>query len=141
MPFLPALVPSERACRERGHRPKTLLNVGRQMALQVRRWLPGRDLLLVGDSAFSALLFLDTLHRGGITAITRLRVDAAIYDPAPPRPPGPIRRLEKTAVRGSLRCVISISLNQELISKLSRIFRYNIIQFDDYTLLNMQSVI
>ena len=74
LPFLTALGPSERACRERGHRHKTLLDVGRQMALQVRRWLPGRDLVLVGDSAFSALLFLDALRCGGITAITRLRL-------------------------------------------------------------------
>lgn len=58
LPFLTALVPSERACLERGHRHKTLLDVGRQMALQARRWLPGRDLVLVGGSAFSALLFL-----------------------------------------------------------------------------------
>jgi hypothetical protein len=77
LPFLTALVSSERACRERGHRHKALLDVGRQMALQVRRWLPGRDLVLVGDSAFSALLFLDALHRGGITVIPRLRLDAA----------------------------------------------------------------
>jgi len=41
LPFLTALVPSERACRERGRRHKPLLDVGRQLALQARRWLPG----------------------------------------------------------------------------------------------------
>ncbi len=92
LPFLTALVPSERACREQGRRPKPLLVVGRQLVLQARRWLPGRDLVLVGDSGFSALLFLDAMHRCGITAITRLRLDAALYEPAPPRPPGTIRR-------------------------------------------------
>ena len=65
LPFLTALVPSERSCRERGRRHKTLLDVGRQLALQARRWLPGRDLVLVGDSGFSALLFLDAMRRGG----------------------------------------------------------------------------
>ena len=99
LPFLTALVPSERACRERGHRHETLLDVGRQMALQVRRWLPGRDLVLVGDSAVSALLFLDALRRGGITTITRLRLDAALYDPAPPRLPGTIGRPRKKGTR------------------------------------------
>src|SRR3954467_8887889 len=103
LPFLTALVPSERACRERGRRHKTLLDVGRQLALQARRWLPGRDLVLVGDGGFSALLFLDAMRHARITAITRLRLDAAPhqpppppplgppaprYDPAPPRPPG-----------------------------------------------------
>lgn len=92
LPFLTALVPSERFCRERGRRHKTLLDVGRQLALQARRWLRGRDLVLVGDSGFSALLFLDAVRRGNITAITRLRLDAALYDPAPPRLPGTIGR-------------------------------------------------
>jgi DDE superfamily endonuclease len=92
LPFLTALVPSERACRERGRRHKPLLDVGRQLALQARRWLPGRDLVLVGDGSFSALLFLDAMRRARITAITRLRLDAALYEPAPPRPSGTIGR-------------------------------------------------
>ena len=92
LPFLTALVPSERACRERNRRHKPLLDVGRQLALQARRWLPGRDLVVVGDGGFSALLFLDAMCRARITAITRLRLDAALYDPAPPRPPGTIGR-------------------------------------------------
>ena len=92
LPFLTALVPSERACRERGRRHKALLDVGRQLVLQTRRWLPERDLVLVGDSGFSALLFLDAMRRARVTAITRLRLDAALYDPAPPRPPGTIGR-------------------------------------------------
>jgi hypothetical protein len=52
----------------------------------------GGDLVLVGDSGFCALLFLDAMRRGGITAITRLRLDAALYEPAPPRMPGTIGR-------------------------------------------------
>ena len=92
LPFLTALVPSERACRERGRRHKPLLDVGRQLALQARRWLPGRDLVLVGDGSFSALLFLDAMRRARITAITRLRLDAALYEPAPPRLSGTIGR-------------------------------------------------
>ena len=92
LPFLTSLVPSERACREQGRRHKPLLDVGRQLALQARRWLPGRDLVLVGDSGFSALLFLAAMRRGGITAITRLRLDAALYEPAPPRSPGTVGR-------------------------------------------------
>jgi DDE superfamily endonuclease len=62
LPFLTALVPSERACRERGRRHKMMLDVGRQLVTQARRWLPGRDLVLVGDSSFSAPLFLDAMR-------------------------------------------------------------------------------
>ncbi len=92
LPFLTVLVPFERAYRERGRRHKSLLAVGRQFALQARRRLPGRDLVVVGDSGFSALLFLDVMRRARITAITCLRPDAALDDPAPPRPPGTIGR-------------------------------------------------
>ena len=48
--------------------------------------------MLVGDSGFSALLFLDAMRRGGIAAITRLRLDAALYEPAAPRRPGTVGR-------------------------------------------------
>jgi len=99
LPFLTALVPSERSSREQGHRHRSLLDVGRQLALQVRRWLQGRDLVLVGDSGFSALLFLDAMRRGGVATITRLRLDAALYDPAPPRLPGTVGRPRKKGAR------------------------------------------
>ena len=46
LPVLTALAPSERFCRERGRRHKTLIDWGRQLALQARRWLPVRDLIL-----------------------------------------------------------------------------------------------
>src|ERR687885_2008466 len=85
LPFLAILAPSERYCRERGLRHKTLTDWGRQLVLQARRWMPGRPLVLVSDSGFSALEFLAALLRQAITCITRLRLDAALYQPAPPR--------------------------------------------------------
>jgi DDE superfamily endonuclease len=87
LPFLTALVPTERTSRAQGRRHRSPLDVGRQIALQARRWLRGRDLVLVGDSGFSALLFLDAMRRSGVTAITRLRLDAALYEPARPACP------------------------------------------------------
>src|SRR5829696_585101 len=92
LPFLTALAPSERYCRERGRRHKKLTDWGRQLVLQARRWMPGRQLVLVTDSGFSALEFLAALLRQEITCITRLRLDAALYRPAPPRQPGTIGR-------------------------------------------------
>jgi hypothetical protein len=99
LPVLTALAPSERFCRERARRHKTLLDWGRQMALQARRWLPGRDLILVADSGFSALLFLDAMRRAGVTAITRLRLDAALYEPVQPRLPGTLGRPRRKGAR------------------------------------------
>ncbi len=53
--------------------------------LQTRRWLPERDLVLVGESGFATLELLDALGRQNIVCITRLRLDAALYKPTPPR--------------------------------------------------------
>src|SRR5215213_5929506 len=50
LPFLTALGPSERYCRERGRRHKRLTDWARQLVLQACRWLPGREVVLVGDS-------------------------------------------------------------------------------------------
>jgi hypothetical protein len=82
------LAPSERYCRERGQQYKKLTDWARQLILRTRRWLPGRDIVLVGDSGFAALELLAVLTWHRITGITRLRLDAALYDPAPPRLPG-----------------------------------------------------
>jgi hypothetical protein len=56
--------------------------------LQVRRWLPERELILVADMGFAALELLAALSRQSVICITRLRLDAALYEPAPPRQPG-----------------------------------------------------
>jgi hypothetical protein len=88
LPFLTALAPSKRYCREQGKQPKKLTDWARQMVLQVRRWLPERELVLVTDMGFAALELRAALSRRGVICITRLRLDAALYEPAPPRPPG-----------------------------------------------------
>jgi len=48
--------------------------------------------VVVGDSSFAALELLAALSRRGVACITRLRLDAALYDPAPPRLPGTVGR-------------------------------------------------
>jgi hypothetical protein len=92
LPFLTALAPSERYCREHGRRHKKLTDWARQLALQAKRWLPDRALILVADGGFAALDLLATLARHGVACVTRLRLDAALYEPAPPRRPGAVGR-------------------------------------------------
>jgi DDE superfamily endonuclease len=87
LPFLTVLAPSERYRQERGTRHKPLLEWGRQMLLQVRRWLPERRIIAVADSSFAALEFLAAVRRH-VTLITRLRLDANLFAPAPPRRKG-----------------------------------------------------
>jgi hypothetical protein len=87
LPFLTTLAPSERYSQERSRRHKALTDWARQLVLQARRWMPERTLVLVADSSFAALELLASLVRQDVTCITRLRLDAALYTPAPPRQP------------------------------------------------------
>jgi hypothetical protein len=90
LPFVTALAPSERYYENKARGHKKLTDWARQMLLQVRRWLPERVLVVVADSSYAAILLLERLQRlpNPICMITRLRLDAALYKPAPPRKPG-----------------------------------------------------
>ena len=90
LPFLTALAPSERYYQGKARGHKKLTDWTRQMLLQVRRWLPERALVVVADSSFAAILLLERLRRlpNPICMVTRLRLDAALYQPAPARKPG-----------------------------------------------------
>jgi hypothetical protein len=89
LPFLTALCPSERygpyVQRRRRHKP--LVERARGLLGQVRRWLPRRALIVVADSRYAALDLLAWCARPArsLTVITRLRLDAALYAPAPVR--------------------------------------------------------
>ena len=54
-PFLTALVPSQRDNEERGHRHRMLTDWARQMLRIVQRWYPGRQLIVVADSAYAVI--------------------------------------------------------------------------------------
>jgi DDE superfamily endonuclease len=86
LPFLSVLAPSERAARRRNGRFKPLTAWARQMIRQVHRWQPDRELVVVGDRTYAALELLDAV-RSVATVVTRLRLDARLFAPAPPRLP------------------------------------------------------
>jgi hypothetical protein len=90
LPFLTALAPSERYYQDKVRGHKKLTDWGRQLLLQVRRWLPKRALVAVADSSFAVIVLLERLQRlpNPICMVTRLRLDAALYKPAPARKPG-----------------------------------------------------
>jgi len=90
LPFLTALAPSARYYEGKARGHKKLTDWARQMLLQVRRWVPERALVVVADSSYAAILLLERLRRlpNPICMVTRLRLDAALYEPAPPRQPG-----------------------------------------------------
>ncbi|HKH40194.1 MAG TPA: transposase [Rubrobacter sp.] len=94
LPFLSALAPSERYAAKRGKRHKKITEWAWQLLLLLRRWYPEREIVAVADRAYATLKLLDRCRklRNPITFITRLRLDAALYEPAPPRRPGQIGR-------------------------------------------------
>ena len=57
------------------------------MLVLLRRWLPERSLVVVADQTYAVLTLLARAVRVQVTVVTRLRLDAALYDPAPPRAP------------------------------------------------------
>jgi hypothetical protein len=100
LPFLSALAPSERYAAARGRRHKKLTDWAWQLLLQVRRWYPEREIIAVADSTYASLKLLfrcRSLSRP-VTFITRLRLDAALYEPAPPRRPG--QRIGRPRLKG-----------------------------------------
>ena len=90
LPVLTVLAPSSRYHQQQGRRHKKITDWARQMIMLLRRWLPHRPIVLVGDNGYAVL---DLLHccqslREPVTLIARLRLDAALYAPAPDRQPG-----------------------------------------------------
>ena len=110
LPFLSVLAPSERYYLERKRQHKPVLTWARQMVGQVRRWLPNRKLVLTADSTYAALDFLSFCQGlvRPVTVVTRLRLDAALYDPAPVRLPGQNGR---PRVKGARQATLAARLN------------------------------
>jgi hypothetical protein len=100
LPFFAVLAPSQRSHQKQGKRHKKLSVWARQMLLQVRRWLPDRQIIFVGDGSYSVLDLLEAATGHGITMVTRLRLDAGLYQPAPPKPPKGSGRSGRPRVKG-----------------------------------------
>jgi hypothetical protein len=101
LPFLTALCPSERYYEKRVRGHKKLTDWARQMLSQAQRWLPGRQLVVLTDASFAAIEFLWHMTQlpNPICMITRFRLDAALYCPAPARREGQKGRPPKKGAR------------------------------------------
>jgi DDE superfamily endonuclease len=86
MPFLTALC--RPAKKKDQHRRKTSVDWVRQMIKQVRRWLPGRRVVLVVDGGFAAVSLALACVKHRVVMVSRLRWDAALYHRPGPQPPG-----------------------------------------------------
>jgi hypothetical protein len=97
LPVLTLLAPSERSDHQRGRRHKLLTDWARQGARQLCRWLPGRDIVFVGDSGF-AVHELAHAITSRATLISRLRLDANLFAPPPQRT---ARSVGRPALKGA----------------------------------------
>ena len=100
LPFLTALGPSERDHQQRGQRHKSLPQwAGQRMGL-IHRWLPGRQVVVVTDSSYAVIELLKQVSdTSDVSLMTRLRLEAALYDPAPARAPRQHGRPPKKGAR------------------------------------------
>jgi hypothetical protein len=107
LPFLSALCWPAKKSGQRRH--TTSVDWVRQMMKHVRRWLPGRRVVLVVDGGFSAVSLALACVKHHVAMVSRLRWDAALYHPPGPQPKGKRgpkptkgkrqRRLQEWAVR------------------------------------------
>jgi hypothetical protein len=101
LPFLTILAPSERYYAKKGRTHKKLTDWLRQALLQVRRWVPRRAIVFVADSSYAVIDLLASMTQLAtpIIMVVRFRLDAALYEPAPPRQPGQRGRTRKKGAR------------------------------------------
>lgn len=100
LPFLTALCPSARYHQQRGQRHKSLPQWAGQLIGLIHRWLPGREVVVVTDSSYAVIELLKRVSETpAVSLISRLRLDAALYDPAPARAPRQHGRPRKKGAR------------------------------------------
>ena len=88
LPFLTVLAPSKATHTAQGKRHKTSVDWIGQMLRVVRRWHPKRALILVVDGGLAAIkLGLVCQHFAQpVIFVSRLRLDARLFDPPGPQP-------------------------------------------------------
>jgi hypothetical protein len=101
LPFLTVAAPSEKTNEGHGKRHKTSIELIMQMIAVVRRWLPERAIVLVTDGGLTAVklgLRCAKLAKP-VTYVSRLRLDAQLYDKPPEQPEGKRGRKPKKGAR------------------------------------------
>jgi len=85
---IPALSPKTSAKLNKQHR--TLVGWADFMIQKVRRWQPDREIILVGDGSYAAVVLVQCcqLLKRPVKLVSRLRLDARLFDPPGPPPTG-----------------------------------------------------
>jgi hypothetical protein len=99
LPFLTLLAPPARADEKAGRRHKTTVDWTIQAVGQVSRWLASAAFIVVGDGAYASVALAHACQARRATLVSRLRLDARLYDFPKPPPPGKRGRKPKKGVR------------------------------------------
>lgn len=94
LPFLTTLAPSEESPKRGGSKHKSLTHWILQMVCQVRRWLPERLIILVGDGTYATAELCWLCYKQKISLVSRLRRNARLFA-LPPFPSGRGRPAQK----------------------------------------------
>lgn len=85
LPFLCVLATTPEVSERLGKRHKTIAMWAHQMISLVHRWLPDREIKLMGDTAYSVLELGLHAKTQQVTLITTGRLDAVLHEPPPER--------------------------------------------------------
>lgn len=80
LPFLTVLSPSKKSNEKAGRRHKTSIDWTQQMVKLVSRWLKGASWILLGDGAYACMALAQTCINKSVTLISRLRLDAQLFE-------------------------------------------------------------
>lgn len=86
LPFLAVPVLSEKTCKKRKKRHVTGVKWTAFLLGRIRAWYPDLDIVLVGDGGFAAIALVAACQSLQIKLISRLRLDAKLFDFAGPQP-------------------------------------------------------
>ena len=90
LPFLLLPLLSEKTCQRLGKRHHSVVDLTTLALGHIRRWVPEREVVLVGDGTYAAVpLVLACQHGAGpVRWVSRLRLEAVLHDFPQAPPPG-----------------------------------------------------
>jgi hypothetical protein len=88
LPFMTVLALGEKTSSRLNKRHRTIVQWAEFMIDKVRRWQPEREIILVGDGSYAAIVLVRRCQRlkKRVRLVSRLRLDARLFDFPAPQP-------------------------------------------------------
>jgi len=90
LPFMTVPSLSKKTCAKLGKRHRSPVEWVKVMITKVRRWQPDREIILVGDGGYAAVTLIHCCQQFEklVKLVSRLRMDARLFDFPGPQPAG-----------------------------------------------------